>query len=302
MLRVLNFTVFIGMLGFQTACKSPDTTAVAQPVDTRMDIDSIAPVLPTDTVYKVSYRMYYLNDSLRKRFSKDFTRKQLTTIGFLNRIEVGRLTRLDSVIVPDSFMTDLNAYSPFPKALPMVDSLRKLLLISYRIQAFGFYMHGKLQRWGPVSMGKKSTPTPVGFFHTNWKSKLQISTDNPEWLLPWYFNLVNSTGASMHQYELPGYPASHACIRLREEDALWIYQNADQWRLNKTGIQIRSHGTPVIIYGAYAFGKPRPWYALAQDADANLQQADTLNALIQPYWKVMLREQAVRDSISQKGH
>jgi lipoprotein-anchoring transpeptidase ErfK/SrfK len=96
------------------------------------------------------------------------------------------------------------------------------LLISYPIEAFGAYEQGKLVRWGPTSLGKKSTKTPTGLFFTNWKSKETISTEDSSWILKWYFNLVNSTGVSIHQYGLPGYPASHACARLYEEDAKWF--------------------------------------------------------------------------------
>jgi len=34
---------------------------------------------------------------------------------------------------------------------------------------------------------------------------------------------MNKRGHSFHQYELPGHPASHGCIRLLERDATWIY-------------------------------------------------------------------------------
>jgi len=36
---------------------------------------------------------------------------------------------------------------------------------------------------------------------------------------------------SFHKFDLPGYPASHGCVRLPEEDAKWIYDWADHWTL-----------------------------------------------------------------------
>jgi hypothetical protein len=144
-------------------------------------------------------------------------------------------------------------------------------------------------------MGKESTPTPIGYFHTNWKSKRQISTENPDWILPWYFNIVNSTGVSFHQFELPGYPASHSCIRLREEDAAWIYDYADQWALDKKGWNILVQGTPVIIFGKYQFNDPDPWFKLSIDSEANKINIESIDSTINLYIEQMQIEQTERN-------
>ena len=94
--------------------------------------------------------------------------------------------------------------------------------------AFGIYEYGNLVKCGPVSSGKKAAPTPAGKYHTNWKKDVKVSTIDPEWIMPWYFNIENKQGIAFHKYELPGYPASHACIRLHEADAIWIYNWADK--------------------------------------------------------------------------
>jgi hypothetical protein len=134
-------------------------------------------------------------------------------------------------------------------------------------------------------MGAKKTKTPVGKFHTNWKSKRQISTDNSDWILPWYFNLINATGVSFHQFELPGFPASHSCIRLRQVDAEYIYYYGEQWKLDETGRQILQEGTPVIIFGEYPFGKTRPWFEQARNPKANRLDSDSLAKDIRVYFE-----------------
>jgi hypothetical protein len=139
-----------------------------------------------------------------------------------------------------------------------------LILASLRVQAFGAYEYGNLVRWGPTSSGKKASPTPAGFYHTNWKSKATRSSINNEWLLPWYFNLDNQRGVAFHQYDLPGYPASHGCLRLLEDDAAWIYGWAEQWTLS-ANYRIEAYGTPVIVFGKYDYGKQAPWKQLATD-------------------------------------
>jgi lipoprotein-anchoring transpeptidase ErfK/SrfK len=247
-----------------------------------------------DTLPTIHYRILTLNDSVKNQIKKQFDIHKLTIIGAINRIDVDRLIRADSLIIPDTFYTDIYNYSPFPSHLEILDSISKFVLISYSIQAFSVYNSGQLIKWGPVSMGKELTPTPSGYYHTNWKSKRQISTDNPDWILPWYFNIINVTGVSFHQFELPGYPASHSCIRLREEDAEWIYNYAEQWVLDKKGWNVLVQGTPVIIFGSYNFANQAPWFELMDNSQATIFTAVYLDSLINPYLNILHTEQKAR--------
>ena len=288
--------LFIMGVNLFTGCNSNPQSDIIQTdslydvVDTIQGISRIKTGIP-----EMKYSIFIMNDSIRKQFRKDHTNAQLERIAALNRIDGNKLLYLDSIVVMDSLNEDWLIYSPFPDSIPLVSDINKIIIISYPIQAFSFYANGKLIYWGPVSMGKKSTPTPIGFFHTNWKSKLQISSENSEWLLPWYFNIVNASGVSLHQYKLPGYPASHSCIRMREQDAYWIYTHADQWKLDKSEQHILFEGTPLFIYGKYAFGKARPWYALAKDSRANHQDLDTINRIITPYVSTLKKEQRMKE-------
>ena len=292
---MINCLKLLSILLFFSACNIPEKSS-AEIEGSNISKDSIS-IDSLDKTLNINYRMLYLNDSIRKRLKKDFTTTELSLISALNRIDIAKMYKVDSIIVPDTFLTDLKYYSPFPDTFPQINSIRKLILVSYPIQAFAAYFNGKLQRWGPVNMGKKSTPTPTGLLHTNWKSKSQISTDNPEWILPWYFNLVNATGVSFHQFELPGLPVSHSCIRMKQEDAKWMYENAEQWKLHKNGMKILSQGTPVIIFGEYAYEKPKPWYALSLDEHANEYSADSLFTFVSPLLEKIKTEQTERDSL-----
>lgn len=247
-----------------------------------------------DTLIEIHYSILVLNDSIRKGLIKQFNPEILETILAINRVDFEKVHKLDSLVVPDTFLTDFLSYSPFPPKLTIADSIDKLILLSYPLQAFSVYTKGELTRWGPVSMGKKSTPTPTGLFHTNWKSKKQVSTDNSSWILPWYFNIINATGVSFHQFELPGYPASHSCIRLREEDAKWIYNYADQWILDDRGWNIIVKGTPVILFGEYAYDLPAPWYGLRTNADTNTIQIEQVDSIINLHLKDILKDEINR--------
>jgi hypothetical protein len=77
--------------------------------------------------------------------------------------------------------------------------------------------------------------------------------------MPWYFNFQNQRGLSLHEYALPGLPASHACVRLLERDARWLYDWGGGWTLDERGWTVLEHGTPLLIVGCYDFDRPPPW-------------------------------------------
>lgn len=84
----------------------------------------------------------------------------------------------------------------------------------------------------------------------------------------WYWNIGSQQGISIHQYDLPGRPASHACVRLMEDDPLWLFDWADGWRVSKDGRNVLQEGTPVLVLGEYAMEVPPPWRRLAEDPRA----------------------------------
>ncbi|MEP6261717.1 MAG: L,D-transpeptidase [Gillisia sp.] len=204
-------------------------------------------------------------DSLLSLYSENDQR----IILLLNRIEKNKIKEGSRVIIPDTLINDLLVYSPMPQLLSELDSIPKAVLIAQRIQAFGLYENGQLIRWGPVSSGKQSTPTPNGLNYANFRSKRKISTVDPSWIMPYYFNFMNYYGVGVHQYQLPGYPASHACVRMDMEDAVFIYHWAEPWTLDSKGRYLVKNGTPFMVFGEYKFDEQVPWLDLANNPDAN---------------------------------
>jgi hypothetical protein len=199
-------------------------------------------------------------------------RVELGDEDFLNMLKVNRIDQVhamqaDTLIVPDPG-SDLLRLSPWPAVLPEADSTRKLLLVSLRVQAFAAYENGKLVRWGPICSGGRSTPTRTGLFFVNWKNRLHISSVNSSWIMPWTVNIDSWVGTALHQYALPGRPASHCCIRLMEDDARWIFDWVDEWSLAPGGETVIAHGTPVILFGDYDYEAPPPWRMLPTDPNA----------------------------------
>jgi len=76
--------------------------------------------------------------------------------------------------------------------------------------------------------------------------------------MPWYFNFCSKRGLGLHQYALPGRPASHGCVRLLLADAKWLFHWGEGWMLTSDR-QVLQHGTPILIVGSYNFGRTRPW-------------------------------------------
>lgn len=198
--------------------------------------------------------------------AKRFTPAQIDILEMLNRRDRAHLLRVDppvpGLIVPDAWSEDLLAYSPFPLTWPAAEAYPKAIAVHQPLQAFGAYENGRLVRWGPVSTGRKETPTPAGSFTLTWRARSRRSTDNQDWLLEWYFNFVNERGVSFHLFDLPGYPASHACVRMLLRDAQWLYGWGEQWSLDDSRREVMTAGTPVLIIDTYPFGKAAPWLSL----------------------------------------
>jgi hypothetical protein len=194
---------------------------------------------------------------------KRFAPAQLGVLEKLNRRDLEHLARLTEIVVPQAWppggIDDDLAFSPLPADWPWAVSLPKALIVHQPAQVFGAYEYGRLVRWGPVSTGRKETPTPAGSFNLTWRAKSRRSTDNDAWLLKWYFNFINSRGISFHEFDLPGAAASHACVRLLTRDAMWIYDWGERWVLSPDRKTVATPGTPVVVQGVVDFKNPTPW-------------------------------------------
>jgi len=208
----------------------------------------------------------------------------------INRTDLSHLKKMDSIVVPTDLSGDLVYYFPFPLNVSYLKEVDKIVFFSYPTQTFAAYEHGVLVYTGPTNMGSKRHPTPTGLFFTNWKAKRTVSSVNSDWILNWNFNIQNKGGIGWHQYSMPGYPASHSCLRLREEDAKYLYNWADKWILaNKNEVLVK--GTPVIVFGSYDFKAPKPWLKLVDDPHAlNISKQELQNRAA-PFLNKILEEQ-----------
>lgn len=245
---------------------------------------------------KISYHAEIINhqDSAITAFAKKYSEEEIHLILALNRLDFKNRWRADTLVVPDKIEKDFNLYSPFPKKISLARNIRKLAMFSYPIHAYALYENGNLIKWGPTSMGKEASPTRIGLGFTNWKKKIAISTSNSEWKLRWNFNVFNFQGIGWHQYDLPGFHASHSCMRLLEKDAFWMYSWGEQWILGEKGTKILAKGTPVIIFGEPNF-KNRPWKQLLDSPKANDYTEEQINNEIKPFQEEIMKQQKIRE-------
>ena len=217
----------------------------------------------------------------------------------VNRTDKAFFTKMDSVIIPTDLSGDIAFYLPFPVEVSYLVDVDKILFFSYPTQTFAAYENGILIYTGTTNMGRKKDPTPTGLFFCNWKAEQTISTVDDEWKLLWNFNIANKGGIGFHQYDLPGYPASHSCLRLQEKDAKYLYGWANQWVLADNE-NVKFKGTPVIVFGSYPFGKPKPWLQLVKNPKVLTISESEIEKITTPYLATILKEQEKKKEILEK--
>lgn len=260
------------------ACKQNETVKPAK--------KAIVRKAPKNVLYTMENSKMWLDAN-----KADTTKLEIVTA--LNRVDGNNISKLDSIIVPSDFTGDLAYYLPFPLEVASLKDVTKIIIFSYPTQSFAAYENGSLVYSGATNMGRKKDPTPTGLFFTNWKAEQTTSTFNDEWDLKWNFNIENKLGVGFHEYELPGYPASHSCLRLQEKDAKYLYNWADQWILkDKENVAVK--GTPVLVFGSYAFDGKKPWLQLANDPKALQISESEMDSQTGTYLTKILAEQKIR--------
>lgn len=203
---------------------------------------------------------YRIEGGPLRELAKRFQSNELGVLEKINRADVKHLSRLEKLVMPSEWRDEFE-YSPFPLQYAAATAEPKLLIVDQPAQAFAAYEYGRLVHWGPTSTGRQARPTPQGRYHLNWRARSRTSTLSGEWRLNWYFNFHNLRGLAFHEFDLPGVPASHACVRLLTRDAMWIYNWGRSWTLDDKG-RLVAPGTPVLILGQYDFTSPGPWTKL----------------------------------------
>ncbi|MFT7507834.1 MAG: lipoprotein-anchoring transpeptidase ErfK/SrfK [Acidimicrobiales bacterium] len=135
----------------------------------------------------------------------------------VNRVDAKHLKSGMTVIIPVSTMA--YQYVPVPKRIEA--HAERQLIVFLEEQYFGAYENGTLVHWGPVSSGKNGR-TRVGSFKALWKDRWHRSSKYG--LARMFFAVQYNGDYFTHEQDLPGYAASHGCVRMLAEDASWKFQ------------------------------------------------------------------------------
>jgi hypothetical protein len=97
-----------------------------------------------------------------------------------------------------------------------------MLTIDLTAQRIKAYKNGVLIGASSISTGSAGRETPTGAFSVLAKEVFHRSTTYDDAPMP-YMQRLTEKGIAIHAGDLPGYPASHGCIRLPNEFAKLLY-------------------------------------------------------------------------------
>ncbi len=100
------------------------------------------------------------------------------------------------------------------------------VVVSIPLQKAYVFDDGELVGTSPVSTGKRGHETPTGRFRILQKKVHHRSSKYDNAPMPYMQRLTNY-GIAIHAGALPGYPASHGCIRLPRSFAKKLYGLTD---------------------------------------------------------------------------
>ena len=105
------------------------------------------------------------------------------------------------------------------------------IIISIADQRISVYDNGALIARSSVSTGIPGHPTPLGVFSVISKQRWHRSNIYSAAPMP-YMQRITWSGIALHAGVVPGRPASHGCIRLKNDFAIRL------WRLTKRGTRV----------------------------------------------------------------
>jgi len=163
--------------------------------------------------------------------------------------DVARFNRIDrrhtwpgmTLKVPRQ-LDDIKDFSPLPTVFPDAENDEKLILVNLYEQFLGAYEQGRLVYSFPIASGDSKFITPTGkyrvtaFSRNHTSSLYKIEKTNIPY--PMHYALrffINNQGVAfwIHGRDLPGYPASHGCVGLYDEEMQKKYfRNPDKPELS----------------------------------------------------------------------
>jgi len=161
-----------------------------------------------------------------------------------NRMDRRHFIGRRSIKVPTR-LEDIRDFTPLPATYPDAAGEEKFILVDQSEMFLGAYEYGKLVFSFPVAVGIKGHRVPNGEFridaadrrHTsNMYTVEEIRRRYPmHYALRFYVDKKPDRWISyyLHGRDVPGYPASHGCIGLYDEEMQKEYYSAHDRKVNK---------------------------------------------------------------------
>ncbi|GAB1429355.1 hypothetical protein MASR2M18_01870 [Ignavibacteria bacterium] len=222
------------------------------------DLDS----LPTVNFIKIVLATSEDVAEFRRKFAKsEAAADNYRAITTINRKDIQYFRKGDTVMMPDTIVKDLRAYSVFPRIYQGAYNIPKLIILSNPFQSYACYDSGRLVRFAAVNTGSERKPTFPGRYALNWRQRLRRSSLDSSWMLPFTWNFHLNAGSAFHQFDMPGRPVSHSCARQFMADAEWLFRWGKGAAKDTNGQMVAMTGTPVIILGMFDYTRKYggPW-------------------------------------------
>jgi L,D-transpeptidase catalytic domain len=148
------------------------------------------------------------------------------------------------------------------------------LVVSIDTQTVTLFSNGVRVAQGPVSTGVPGHPTPMGVFSVIEKDRYHHSNLYSNAPMP-YMQRITWSGVALHEGVLPGYPASHGCIRMSRDFAQKL------WRVTKLGVRVivaRHELAPVDFAHPNLFNPKPPEPSIATGVTAGRSRAPAVLA------------------------
>lgn len=302
-LNILLFGIAVVAVTTLTSCGNEAKTN-SYPEAIKLNQDSIDEVRsrvipPIDTFPEIRYNLVKFQSSAqRNRFFDSLSRVpefNEYALMMLNRKEYRFLRGSEEILFPEVFYKDSRAYSIFPPYYAGAKDIHKIILISAHYQQLACYEWGVLVKSHPVNSGKEKTPSYKGRYALTFRQLERKSSIDSTWIMKYYFNFHPEAGMALHQFVMPGFPASHSCMRQFLEDAMWIYKWGKGEKLDSNNKRIPLSGTPVIILDHYPFGiEYRPWMQISGNRSINFQLPEKPMEVDEPLIPIIQIPQEIR--------
>ncbi len=142
-----------------------------------------------------------------------------------NRIDRMHALQGAYIKIPVNFK-DVVDFTPMPQKLEQAKSYRRYLFLDLSEQFLGAYEFGELRFSLPIASGRRNS-TPTGTFKVlgrdRWHRSHRYTITGTNIPYPMFWGVkfhVSKRGAAfwIHSRDVPGYPVSHGCVGLYDEE------------------------------------------------------------------------------------